>query len=291
MIRGERLPFEEDIDEIEQLSDPESDDSSPVVLPPGSAPHPVSQQPPTPALSDRAFIKELGIMGANNRELPTQSRKEMPRLYEYIKDLIQNLYSMSMVIRRPIPTDRLSRAAAEVQVHHFEEFDQKYVDDCFPDATSALKARMARAITRRRQLLRYNERHYQKLSGPQTHATTTPLRIGDAKQNQQQDVHYQSRASSIPIEAASHLALSVVEKSVLASTAASKFVPPAEEAKPTFDMQSDEGTISSFNFSQDGDEVIRLPQRPLDDDGNELVEFLCPLCFHLVRIRARKAWA
>lgn len=63
------------------------------------------------------------------------SKQEMPLLCESVRNSIrQLLYLISTVIRRPIPVDRLLRAA-EIPVQHFKSFDQQHVEECFPQAT------------------------------------------------------------------------------------------------------------------------------------------------------------
>jgi len=77
--------------------------------------------------------------------------------------VITMLYELSAtILRRPAPRDRLQKYAA-INISHFEPFDIQHVAHkvC---ATQPLIDRLGRANNRRRQLLRYNEQHQDKIA-------------------------------------------------------------------------------------------------------------------------------
>ncbi|KAM0429226.1 hypothetical protein ACHAPT_006440 [Fusarium lateritium] len=86
-----------------------------------------------------------------------------------------------------------------------------------------------------------------------------------------------------------YTAPSILGRSTLASTEATKFTPP-EDLKEEVDVQSESGTASSFGFSDNEGERLRVPPRPQDDDGEPLEQFLCPLCYHLIEAKTTRAW-
>lgn len=219
----------------------------------------------------------------------------MPGLYDAIRDSVELLYAMAMVIRRPAPVDRLVKSA-KISVDHFEALDQQHVEECFPNATPTLKRRLAKAIKRRRQMLIYNEQHHEKASkDPGPTVAVDSVHRTEAPSNVRQVDHYRTMvpesAKGIEDGAAGLAAgegLGIGEGSVRASTEATKFIPPDETKEA--DVQSESGTISSFGFADSSWERIRIPPLPRDDDGEVPKKFLCPLCYYFVVIETSKAW-
>jgi hypothetical protein len=220
--------------------------------------------------------------------------RQIAALYESIKNSVKHLYSLAMVIRRPVATERLSRAS-KITVDHFISFDQRHVDECFPDASLVLKKRLAKAITRRRQLLTYNEQHYRKSSEPQPSDETTAA--GHITQDEPREKAEQEMpplpVTSNPIK---HLvrdtpsyAPTISKGSLLASTEATKFIPPVDMREEP-DVQSESGTITTFGFTGKDSVGIRVPPRPQNDNGEALDQFLCPLCYHLIEVKGERAW-
>jgi hypothetical protein len=74
------------------------------------------------------------------------------------------LYEFSITIRNPAPRDRLGKCSP-IDVSHFEPFDIQHVSHKSLNATKYLVERLGKANTRRRQLLRYHEKHHNKISG------------------------------------------------------------------------------------------------------------------------------
>ncbi|RBR20854.1 hypothetical protein FVER53590_13280 [Fusarium verticillioides] len=219
---------------------------------------------------------------------------QIAALYESITNSVRHLYSLAMVIRQPVATDRLSRAS-KITVDHFASFDQRHVDECFPNASLVLKKRLAKAITRRRQLLIYNEQHYRKSSEPQPLDETTAA--GHIAQDEPGEKAEQEMP---PPPVASHsirnlvrdtpsYAPTISKGSLLASTEATKFIPPVDMREEP-DIQSESGTITTFGFTGKDGVGIRVPPRPQDDNGEALEQFLCPLCYHLIEVKGEKAW-
>lgn len=206
----------------------------------------------------------------------------LPRVYQAIKEGVEHLYKISMIIRRPIPVDRLSRAS-KIPMSHFDLFDRHHIDERFPNANSVLKERLAVAITRRRQLLVYNEKHHAELSG-MVEQTISEATEGRTLQPQEGAI-----IDPNSVELSLELAPTIVAKSMQASTMASKFIPPEDDQ--TIEVQSESGTMSSSALSTGGDERVQVPPRPRDADDMEMDQFLCPYCFHLIEVRSRKAWA
>ncbi|PNP61392.1 hypothetical protein FNYG_13875 [Fusarium nygamai] len=220
--------------------------------------------------------------------------RQIAALYESITNSVRHLYSLAMVIRQPVATDRFSRAS-KIAVDHFLSFDQRHVDECFPDASPVLKKRLAKAITRRRQLLIYNEQHYRKSSEPQPSEETTAT--GHIAQDEPREKAEQEMppppVTSHPIRNlvrdTPSYAPTISKGSLLASTEATKFIPPVDMREEP-DVQSESGTITTFGFTAQDRVGLRVPPRPQDDNGEALEQFLCPLCYHLIEVKGERAW-
>lgn len=244
--------------------------------------------------SDQSSVSSSAESSSSDDADMLTPERQIAALYESIKNSVKHLYSLAMVIRRPVATERLSRAS-KITVDHFISFDQRHVDECFPDASLVLKKRLAKAITRRRQLLTYNEQHYRKSSEPQPSDETTAA--GHITQDEPREKAEQEMpplpVTSNPIK---HLvrdtpsyAPTISKGSLLASTEATKFIPPVDMREEP-DVQSESGTITTFGFTGKDSVGIRVPPRPQNDNGEALDQFLCPLCYHLIEVKGERAW-
>jgi uncharacterized Zn-finger protein len=88
---------------------------------------------------------------------------ELPQLHATLSDVITCMYQISVLIRKPARHDRLLQYHAGIGVAS-APFDRGHVWNKFPDAHVAIVDRLGLAITKRRLLLTYRERHYQKLA-------------------------------------------------------------------------------------------------------------------------------
>ncbi|KAF4334679.1 serine threonine kinase [Fusarium beomiforme] len=245
--------------------------------------------------SDRSSTTSTSESSSSDEADILTPERQISALYESIKNSVRRLYSLAMVIRQPVATDRLSRAS-RISVDHFVLFDQNHVTECFPHASSVLKERLSKAITRRRQLLVYNEQHYHKSSETQTSEELTPtgyvaqleLQNNEPEQNNQPLLVVAGRMEYPAKDTLSH-APTISKGSLLASTEAIKFVAPVD-MKEEPDVQSEMGTISTFGFTGAERDILRLPSRPQDDNGEDLEQFLCPLCYHLIEVKGVRAW-
>ncbi|KAL9024085.1 MAG: hypothetical protein Q9196_006772 [Gyalolechia fulgens] len=100
------------------------------------------------------------LQGSSSEDEEPQS--EIEQLQRSVATIINCLFQMSMLVRKPAQHD-LRVASKKADVAHFERFDQNYVMDKFPRADDLVVSRLSRAITRRRKYLKYRERHAMKL--------------------------------------------------------------------------------------------------------------------------------
>ena len=88
---------------------------------------------------------------------------ELAQILSEFGDILDCLYRMSMNLRSPGGNKRFAKAA-KIDVTYFEHFDIQYVQQVFPSAEEYLSARLGKAISRRRQFLKYQEQHATKLA-------------------------------------------------------------------------------------------------------------------------------
>lgn len=170
LIRGERKPFEEHVDESEEerssSSAPEADDEEEH---PSDSPWDISSDSSgNCAASKKAKLLRDDDKGSSNmtRMLETAATSnlpsdlitslgrtptlEMPRLLESIKFTINCLYRIP--IRKPAPFDRLSNETS-LESSCYQHFDLLYIRDKFPRLNLDVATRLGTMITRRRQML------------------------------------------------------------------------------------------------------------------------------------------
>jgi len=191
-----------------------------------------------------------------------------------ISHIITCLYKFSIATRNPTPRDRLEKCAS-IDVSCFETFDIQHAAEKFPslERDHYLIQRLGKANTMRRQLLKYHEKHHEKIVG---HGRPTPE--AHTKEDDQSD-----SASAIHTIA-----------QTLTDTTVSTYVPP-EDSSPAVDFDfSDarsEGEYSqtSYASSTGGMGSLRVPNPP-GEDAFDGMPFECPYCFALTVHDNRRSW-
>ena len=89
-------------------------------------------------------------------------KTEVQELQEGLVTIIDCLFQMSMLVRKPKPHD-LRLGSKDPEVAAFEPYDYNHVRKKYPRADDALVIRLSNAITLRRKHLKYRERHAMKL--------------------------------------------------------------------------------------------------------------------------------
>ncbi|KAJ5858792.1 hypothetical protein N7534_004069 [Penicillium rubens] len=180
---------------------------------------------------------------------------EIQSVYHALNDTINNLYQMSMVIRQPARHDRLlgtKRSDAVI----FEHFDRLHVTSKYPQAGEDILKRLGLAISQRRAVMRYRERHRTKLG-----------------QGLSQVMEDQTDGQSAK----------------LSETVATEFVETALAAKGDLEFLTVASQTSYAQTILNGAEGTFLPSPP--KESAEGAPFECPYCFMIISIVNRRAWA
>lgn len=291
ILKGEILPFEQQ--QLPSKSEPEPDYSSDEYL--SSSSSEAGQDHTSSLRNIRALVASIDKKPAITLPNPIQreegpERKSRPttevRLsQDAVKDIVGSLYKIATVIRRPPPADRHTKSI-DIDVHHFAEFDQRYVCDKFPSADPEVLTRLGKGITRRRQLLKYCDLHNTKLNPPAK--AVEPMQSATANI----DFRPAERPTLDPlVENADEYRDTKSAESqsyIHPSTKATTFVPQAPIVLE--EIQSIADTASSYQSTMSGHEIIRIPPRPKGLDGKELETFECPYCHVLCEIQNWQTW-
>lgn len=130
IIHGEKVPWEE-------LSDSDSDSD-----------FTISENDPAPEEE------------ANG---PMQATSELQQLMSDVVEVTTCLLRLSMAIRNPAPHDQFMDSS-QINTSYLESFDISHVQAKFPGAEEYLIMRLGKAISRRRQYLKYRDEHHKKLA-------------------------------------------------------------------------------------------------------------------------------
>ncbi|CAI7633690.1 unnamed protein product [Penicillium glandicola] len=176
---------------------------------------------------------------------------EISSIYNALCGTINDLFQLSVVIRRPAQRDRLLGTKRSDAVF-FEPFDRQHVNDKYPYADTSILDRLGLAISTRRAVMRYRERHHIKL-GQGLDAI-----LGDDTQS-----------------------------AILSDTIATEFA-----NTPATDIWETRSNISHTSYAQTvlhGGDGIALPPPPKEAVNSD--PFECPYCFEIMSIENEYAWA
>lgn len=210
-------------------------------------------------------------------------------MFQSISSIIGNLYNLTIIIRKGnLNGDRLLNSS-KVNVAFYEVFDIEHTRNKFPSANDTLVERLGKAITKRRQYLKYREQHHEKLSVPRQNKFTANQSIHQDRSLPLTEIKACSRAQTRqqPSERGSGTATS---HSIGVSTTASTFVPLSHQgtAEIDIDVYSESSSVSSHQSSTTGDERSRLP--PIPQASEHSREFECPYCYTICRLVGTEDW-
>jgi uncharacterized Zn-finger protein len=192
------------------------------------------------------------VASTQSQDLDDEDEVELQQLHATLGDVVNCLYQISLLIRKPARHDRLLRYDSTIGVA-FAPWDRAHVSSKFPNADPVIIDRLGSAITKRRMLLSYRERHHQKLA----HG------LDSAIDNQEDE-----------------------ESLGLSQTLATDF---KEAALGISDTASATGASqTSYAKSLEGGGDITVPAPPKESDNQR--EFLCPYCFIVITIKDQRDW-
>ena len=139
IIKGEKTPWNELPSDSDTNSEPDSD------------------------ADDDVEKDETAVSHVNESTRGVGGNTEIQQLMSATTETITLLLRLVVAIRNPAPHDQCIESA-EIETPDFEEHDINHVRQKFPYAERFLVQRLGRAISRRRQYLKYRQAHKAKLS-------------------------------------------------------------------------------------------------------------------------------
>jgi tetratricopeptide (TPR) repeat protein len=204
---------------------------------------------------------------------------EAGELFRSVKDTITGLFRISIIIRKASPRDRFAKALAARQEPFDERFDIDYVSHKFPmlniEKKEWFKERVGKAITQRRQYLRYARDHRDKLAR-EPKDLWQPEDIGP-------------RTILLPVLSQAGKTNLTKPTSTLAPTTASTLL--GEKLAIDEEDLSDNQSQTSYAVSlgeDDHESHLRLPS--LVEVSRDATTFECPFCWTVQDIQRDGIW-
>lgn len=210
---------------------------------------------------------------------------EIREIFGSIQDAINNLFRYSIIIRNNTNRDRYAKAAAAAISSPFSnEFDIQHVRHKFPALQSKdhewLIERLGKAITQRRQYLRYCRSHHDKTwQEPSSKVGPDVIRSNNEQKPQ---------ASMRPTPG-SRSDFSKPTSTLAPTQASTLFL----KAGQVIEEEGIEESQSQTSYATSTDEesnnhALRVIQ--LEDVSKGLSHFECPYCWQIQTCRNQKAW-
>ena len=230
------------------------------------------------------LIAELGFLEGQEVGL-----SEFEYLLSDIVHIISWLYKFSIAIRNPAPKERLHKIGL-INVSHFEYWDKQHIDEKFRPVdvqnnfrvAEYLRERLARANTRRRQLLKYYEAHHKEVS----QYIDDPLLANSTIERNELANASKSVTSMAEGGSASTSENFPTSKSV--TTAPTVKVEQHQAIK--IKQDEDQLSITSYATPTNHPMRTRVPSPPDENAAFEGKPFQCPYCFYIIEIRGRQDW-
>ncbi|KAL2827766.1 hypothetical protein BDW59DRAFT_143804 [Aspergillus cavernicola] len=196
--------------------------------------------------------KDEPDLGVEGYDLCESDLTEVQQMYQSLVEVISYLYRMSMLIRQPSRHDQLLEAHSK-DASFFMPWAKQHISHKFPGARSDLISRLATAMTKQKGILKYRERHRDKLSQG-----------------------LQGRAESESVN--------------FSETIATDFSATRDHLQ-FLESMSDSG-ISKTSYAMTllgGNCGTSIPEPPRE--SNDRQPFECPYCYIIITIKDRNDWA
>ena len=174
-------------------------------------------------------------------------------------------------IRRPAPADRMKDKTV-ADITGYLPFDLIYVRDKFPGLNETVAARLAKMISRRRQLIRYRKDHTDVLQEEEA-------AVVDVPKSENNNLPSPLKADMASEPAPSLKAPS--QRTELTKATTLRINAPMATLLPTTGLyaQSVSESGSSIASEQTANAItIRFPNRPRTKEGRVLEQYICPYC-------------
>ena len=193
-------------------------------------------------------------------------KTEAQELQEGLVTIIDCLFQMSMLVRKPAPHD-LRLGSKDPEVAAFEPYDYNHVRKRYPRADDALVKRLSNAITLRRKHLKYRERHAMKLR--------------QGIENVGQVVH-----SLQDVQEGG----TVREGTETINTVAKDFSSDVALDDNAFDDNASDLGVSQTSYTPTPIDRGNIAIPPAPKSSLRGVPFECPYCFYVITVSGSRSW-
>ncbi|KAE8440784.1 hypothetical protein EG329_006584 [Mollisiaceae sp. DMI_Dod_QoI] len=229
-------------------------------------------------------------------ELASRPVSEIQEIFQSIPETIASLFKLSILIRNSSSRDRFAKALSAASKAPFnDQFDIDHVGNKFPclypEDREWLRKRLGKAITQKRQYLRYCREHREKLSKVPEARDATEAML-------EPKMSFTFLAAQGQQSKLADDAQTVISRptSTLAPTTASTVIPAdleSAESLAKMDEQDEDDTRSQTSYATsigDDDRYNRLSVVRLEEVAGTAQSFECPYCWTIQRISNQQAW-
>lgn len=199
---------------------------------------------------DEAQDHQFEDLGDSENE---NSTTEVQEIHQTLVETIDQLYQMSMIIRKPAQHDRLV-GTKKLDSEPFQFWAKQHTSTKYPNADALAIDRISSAMARQRAILKYRERHHAKLS---------------------QGIVSESDSKSTIL---SETMVTDVFKEI-----------PGQLSDMASDAGVSETSYGGTLLEGTGTDAPKIPPMPKKGMGKR--PFECPYCFYIITVRDRRAWA
>ncbi|RPB16180.1 hypothetical protein P167DRAFT_353330 [Morchella conica CCBAS932] len=227
---------------------------------------------------------------------PTTELTELQERFGEVCHVITCLYKLSITIRNPAPRDRLQKCAS-IKISHFEFFDIQHAREKFPGAQDFLQDRLGKANTKRRQLLKYHERHHGKLAQyidfslpkrfPTIHYDQKDENSGDNELKITKDGEEDISERRSQIEKGPG---TIAETENTQTTISTYVQGPSDQ---TVDVITLDDALSQTSYATSTGGARSTIHVPLPPNAAETLDgkpFECPYCYSIISVSSRNLW-
>ncbi|KAJ5194428.1 hypothetical protein N7491_001766 [Penicillium cf. griseofulvum] len=183
----------------------------------------------------------------------SEDSTEIQEIHQGLVETINQLYQMSMIIRKPAQHDRLV-GTKKLDSEPFEFWTKQHISNKYPNADALAIDRISSAMARQRAILKYRERHHAKLG---------------------QGIDSESDGCSAML---SETVVTDVFKEI-----------PGQFNDMASDAGVSETSYGGTLLEGTGADAPKIP--PIPKNGMDQRPFECPYCFYIITVRDRRAWA
>ena len=220
-----------------------------------------------------------------NEKSDEEELSEVREIFASTEDAISNLFRFSIIIRNNTNRDRYAKAAAAAIASPFDnQFDICHVEHKFPALAGRdqrwLVERLGKAITQRRQYLKYCREHHDKTARAPQNPEPVTVQMNPFGSSSVMS------ARLIPVARSDYSK----PTSTLAPTQASTLILTSGQAIEEGVVEEIQPQTSYATSTDEDSSNATLSVIKVEEVSKGLSQFECPYCWQIQNARSQKAW-